>query len=148
MNVRQKGHNWERKNVRDLKEIGFKYAATSRATSKLLDDCKVDVNFIPLLWQSKATKTKPNYQKLYGECERLINKHYPPEEAKKLLDKPYVVAHKIDLRKKQNATLTFDYEFGMFLLKLYNEELLRRSENFSEPFKKVLKPKPKEHTQE
>jgi hypothetical protein len=120
-----KGHNWERKIINWIKPF-WKWAKSSRATSRQLDNCKVDINFIPLLIQAKATLIRPNFQKLWEECMRLIDIEYPPKEAKELKKKPYVVFHKDTSRKAgpkapHTETMTVTAKFGRELLELWAE---------------------------
>jgi hypothetical protein len=128
-NNRRKGHNWERKIVADLKKIGFEYARTSRSASRILDDCGVDVANVPLSIQAKAgyANARPRYDQLYKNTQNKLKENFPPTSEQ--FDFPFVLAYKLDGRKKEHMQLTFDYEFGLQLLKLYYEFLLRGSEN-------------------
>lgn len=82
---RTKGHNMERAIVNELKEIGYVNAKTSRYSSKLLDDSKVDINYVPFNIQSKAVKTSINYVKLIAEIRALIKKNCPDRESYPLM---------------------------------------------------------------
>lgn len=122
-----KGHTWERNIITAIKRF-WKWAKSSRATSRQLDNCKVDINFVPVLIQAKATQMRPNYQVLWEECMRLIDIEYPPAEAKALKAKPYIVMHKDTTRragkgKPHVETMTTTYEFGVHLLELYAQSL-------------------------
>lgn len=122
-----KGHNLEREVINDVKPF-WPFAQSSRATSRLLDNVKVDINFIPALIQCKATQMRPNFQQLWEECMSLIDKWYPPKEAKELKQKPYIVVHKDTTRrggknKPHVQTMTVTYEFGLELLELYAKSL-------------------------
>ena len=119
----RKGHNWERVVIKDLKREGYAWAKSSRSSSRRLDNCKIDINDVPFRIQCKSTPKRPNYQELYRQCNDLISQQYPPEDAEKLKKLPYIVAHKLDQRKKENSTITVDYDFGMFLLGLYKKYL-------------------------
>jgi hypothetical protein len=123
-----KGHNLERAIINDLKKIGYDWAKSSRISSRRLDNCKIDINDIPLNIQAKATQMRPNYQQLYEECIPLIDKEYPPKDAKELKKKPYIVVHKDTTRragkgKPHVQTMTMSYEFGLELLELYANKL-------------------------
>jgi hypothetical protein len=60
--ARQKGHAYERKIVKELKELGFLQAKTARYASKEKDDQLVDiVGCDPLNIQAKAWEKPPNY---------------------------------------------------------------------------------------
>lgn len=55
---RQKGHDFEREIAEDFRNNGFKKAKTSRAASRLADDCKIDlVGVFPFAPQCKNTQT-------------------------------------------------------------------------------------------
>lgn len=41
--ARQKGHSFERSVAQQFREAGFTRAKTSRQTSRLADDCKIDI---------------------------------------------------------------------------------------------------------
>lgn len=68
---RTKGHNYEQKIVRELKELGFKNVVTSRSESKAMDDNKVDIidkdNLLPCKLQLKSTQSIPSYFKIRSE---------------------------------------------------------------------------------
>jgi hypothetical protein len=55
---RQKGHEFEREIAEDFRTVGFPKAKTSRAASRLADDCKIDiVGVFPYAPQCKNTQT-------------------------------------------------------------------------------------------
>jgi hypothetical protein len=55
---RVKGHTFERDCVNELKAIGYGKAKTSRAASRLADDCKIDiVGVFPYAFQCKNMQT-------------------------------------------------------------------------------------------
>jgi len=112
INSKNKGSTYEREIVNMFKDLGYVKAKTSRATSKLLDDCKIDINFIPYLVQTKCgyPTVRPKYEVLKKECIELINKHFPEDEAQKLLEKPYVLFHKL---KGKNEIVSIDRNLFM-----------------------------------
>ena len=121
-----KGHNLERAVINDVKPF-WSYAKSARETSRLLDNVKVDINFIPVLIQCKATQMRPNFQKLWEECMELIDKWYPPAQAEELKSKPYIIVHKDTTRragknKPHVQTMTMTYEFGLELLELWAKQ--------------------------
>lgn len=70
--ARHRGHAYERKIVKELKEItGDEDLCTSRSESKRLDDMKIDIadpnNTLPFYCQIKATQQTPQIQKLNTE---------------------------------------------------------------------------------
>ena len=69
---RQRGHQYETKVVKELKEITKDEAlCTSRSESKKLDDMKIDIadpnNVLPFYCQLKATQATPQIKKLNEE---------------------------------------------------------------------------------
>ena len=78
---RNKGHNYEQKIARELRELGYDGVVTSRSQSKRLDDMKIDLvdinNKLPFYCQLKCTSNIPNYFKIRSQCP--------------LTDKPFVL---------------------------------------------------------
>ena len=62
---RNRGHNYETKIAKELRDLGFKGIVTSRSESKRMDDNKVDLidteGKIPCHIQLKKTIQTPNY---------------------------------------------------------------------------------------
>jgi hypothetical protein len=79
-NVRRIGHNYERKIVKELKELGFALAATTRATSKIMDDAKIDINGIPYNIQCKAVRTGLNVFTVLDDMDECIPKMVPDRD--------------------------------------------------------------------
>ena len=79
-NVRRIGHNYERKIVKELKELGLSTAATTRATSKIMDDAKIDINGVPYNIQCKAVKTGLNVFTVLEDMEECIPKMVPDRD--------------------------------------------------------------------
>lgn len=79
-NVRRIGHNYERKIVKELKEIGFITASTTRATSKIMDDAKIDINGIPYNIQCKSVRTGLNVFSVLNDMEECIPKMVPERD--------------------------------------------------------------------
>lgn len=122
-----KGHTWERTIINWIKKF-WPWAKSSRISSRLLDNCKIDINHVPVLIQAKATQTRPNFQVLWEECMDLIDIHYPPHEARELKKKEYIVFHKDTTRrggvnKPHTETMTVTARFGRELLELYAKSL-------------------------
>jgi hypothetical protein len=88
---RSRGHNAERALATLFKEIGFPNCATTRATSKLLDDTGIDLNFLPFIIQSKAgvTQIDPSREIEYIQ-DRLEDL---PEEEAEWKNKPIIVVN-------------------------------------------------------
>ena len=68
---RNKGHAYEQKIAKELRELGFSEVVTSRSESKSMDDNKVDLidkeNKLPCAIQLKSTQSIPSYFKIRSE---------------------------------------------------------------------------------
>jgi hypothetical protein len=94
---RRKGQNAERSIASELRELGWKDAATTRASSRMLDNAKVDINFVPFNIQSKAVKRNLN-TKNYSDLIDEVNKGVAalPVDYLHRLTYPTIVFHKKD----------------------------------------------------
>jgi hypothetical protein len=79
-NVRRIGHNYERKIAKEFRDMGFHRAATSRATSRIMDDAKIDINGVSYNIQCKAVKTGLNVFSVLDDMEATIPKLVPERE--------------------------------------------------------------------
>ena len=68
---RRRGHTFETKIAKELRELGYKGVVTSRSESKRMDDNKVDIidteNKLPVNIQIKKTIATPNYFKIRSD---------------------------------------------------------------------------------
>lgn len=121
-NNRTKGHKLERELAKFFRDIGFSMCKTTRASSRLLDDSKCDLNYIPLIVQAKSgySKNYPKFDKISREINKEISKNFPIEHPVHRL--PIVLVHKIDGRKKENYYWCFDDDFARELLANYYRE--------------------------
>jgi len=126
MNSRNKGHRFERKIAQDLRELGFTECKTSRAVSKLLDDCGIDlaitgllVESVPFLIQCKAgyEKKRPKPDVLFKYIEDKLNEFFPKDHI--IHTRPKVLLHKLDNGK--GTYMTLEYESNKHLLKYIND---------------------------
>lgn len=77
---RRKGMNLERKVAKKFRDSGYEFAKTSRQASRLLDDSKVDIAFVPFLPQCKKGYVKGlNYTAILLEIKEMIKKNFPPD---------------------------------------------------------------------
>lgn len=78
---RNKGHSYETKIAKELRELGYDGVVTSRSQSKRMDDMKIDLidlnDKLPFYCQLKCTSNVPNYFKIRSQCP--------------LTDKPFVL---------------------------------------------------------
>lgn len=124
MNNRTRGHNLERQVARDLKFL-YPFVKTSRASSKLLDDCGVDINFVPFLIQCKLgyNKNRPKFEEERDYTKSQIGKNFPKDHP--IQNLPYILIHKLNDRK-QPIQVTMEYDFFLNLLSsaTINESIL------------------------
>jgi hypothetical protein len=95
--ARAKGHRCEVLLAKEFRELGYPDCATTRATSRLLDSCAIDLNFIKFNIQSKADKRNfnfKNYLELIDEVNSRILKL--PTELQYRLTYPTIVFHTKD----------------------------------------------------
>jgi hypothetical protein len=94
---RVKGHVAERLLAKEFRDLGYPDCATTRASSRMLDNAKIDLNFIPYNVQSKAViknLTYGDYCTLLDEVTNGIKAL--PKELHNRLEYPTVVMHKKD----------------------------------------------------
>jgi len=90
-NNRRKGHNYERELAKLFRSLGWEKRKTTRQSSRLLDDCKVDLDFIPFNVQAKSVKSSVNYKKVFEDMESLLKENFDDEN---IIKKPKMIFHK------------------------------------------------------
>jgi len=80
VNVRRIGHSYERLIVQDHKKLGYERAASTRATSRIMDDAKIDINGIPFNIQCKSVRKGLNVFTTLNEMVEAIPKLVPERE--------------------------------------------------------------------
>lgn len=89
---RNAGHSLERRIAKKFRDIGYEFAKTSRQASRLLDDSKVDIAYVPYLVQCKKGYNKGlNYTSILLEIKEAVKKNFPPDE--KVHGYPIVIIH-------------------------------------------------------
>jgi hypothetical protein len=129
---RTKGHNLERQVSKDLR-TAFPFAKTSRASSKLLDDTGVDLNFVPFSIQCKSgyNNNRPKYEKLYKEFLERKDANFPQTHV--IHTVPYILIHKLnceECRGKNNDgyfhnQVTMTYDYFLWLINNLDKEVLK-----------------------
>lgn len=122
VNVRTKGHNFERSVVKMLREeANYKFVKTSRLASKLLDDCGVDVAGVPFLIQTKSgyAKNRPKPEVIFEEMEKNLKENFPASD--KIHTFPKILIHKITDKKKYHNFVTMPYSDFKKLIKNQKE---------------------------
>ena len=99
-----KGSAYERQIVNELKELtGTENIFTSRATSKKLDDMKIDINdedgVLPCYIQTKKTQTTPSVKKINDEVGKV--------------DKPLCILWNVQEKKEGNVNITSCGEYAI-----------------------------------
>lgn len=91
---RDKGHRFERYWAKVFREdLKFPFCKTSRQSSRLLDDCGVDLDGIPFNIQLKnGYNSGINYTKLFEEIDRKIGENYIPNDPRHIF--PSIIIHK------------------------------------------------------
>jgi len=118
---RTKGHNAEREIAQDFRDIGFTHCKTSRQASRLLDDSKVDLAFIPYNIQIKAGKQRGlNPIKELKAMEEALKQNFPPEDL--IHTNPNLVLLRKETgqgikRTKYDTTITLSYSDFLSIVK-------------------------------
>ena len=122
------GHNAERLYAKIMQEAGFTHCKTTRNTSRLLDACKIDLNFLPVLIQIKAGNQKGmNPSTILRQITEELQKNYPPMED--IHKKPRAIIHHKRLeegtnrRKDTDAIVHMTFNDFLTLMVAYNKQL-------------------------
>lgn len=111
---RTKGHNYERKIAKELRELGFSRCLTSRQASRLYDDCKLDFYGIPFNLQAKnVSSVSIKYDLVLDSMKELVEKNLPERS-----ELPYAVMHK---KGKVEVVVLLKEDFYK-LLAQYNQQ--------------------------
>lgn len=117
VNVRRKGHSYERDLVLIFKALGFENVKTSRYASKLLDDCKVDLANIPLNIQAKSGywNNRPKPEIIFKEMRAHLESNFPPGNPQR--DYPKVLFHKLDGQQNEHQLVVMMFHEWMEIYK-------------------------------
>lgn len=100
MDVREKGHRFERYVVSIFKTIGFSKAISTRAFNKVLDGCSVDIARIPYYIQCKSGYIRGlNYSKIFETMKRKLTEVYDKVEY------PLIIMHKKSSKYEENLVI-------------------------------------------
>ncbi len=121
---RAKGHNAERYYAKIFQDLGFTFCKTSRASSRMMDDAGIDLNFLPFNIQIKAGYPKGlnEFKTLEIISERLPLLFPPFDEVHK---KPNILIHKknVGRGKKSKSTDELVFLWSQDYKKLFHIEL-------------------------
>ena len=113
---RTKGHNYEREWARTYRELGFSKAKTSRQASRLLDDCLVDLAFVPFNHQCKAGYRKGlAYSNIFRDMRTKLADNFPEDDP--IQKRPLLISHKKG-RKPEEHLIVLEYNGFMNMLNL------------------------------
>lgn len=99
---KNKGSAYERQIVNELKELtGNDDIATSRSTSKKLDNMKIDIydDILPCYFQLKKTQTTPSVKKINEEVGKI--------------DRPLCILWNVQEKKEGNVNITSAGEYAI-----------------------------------
>ena len=100
---KRKGFDAERLYANRFREMGFSNCLTTRESSRLLDRCKVDLNFLPFMIQIKAgIQRNLNFSKTLLEMDENLLQHFPITH--EYFSFPHIVIHHKQGRKGVNRT--------------------------------------------
>lgn len=127
-NNRKRGHDLERQVVRDLKPF-FSFAKTSRASSKLLDDCGIDIGYVPFLIQCKSgyNNNRPKFENEFKNIKLNISNNFP--QSSTIHKFPILLIHKLNtgrghIKKEEETQVTMSYDFFIYLLNSIKPEVI------------------------
>ena len=120
-NNRKKGNLLEQQVARDMRDIGYTFAKTSRQASKLLDDSQIDIAFVPYNIQTKSgyEKARPKPDLIFNNIDTNLKKNFPPTEP--YHNYPKVLIHKLP-EKGTFATITYDFLLTLLKIKFDYEQ--------------------------
>jgi len=130
---KRKGSNAERLYAIRFRELGFDKCITSREGSKLLDDCAVDLMFVPILAQIKAGRqTSMNLSKVLKDIKDRIALRFPHDAPEQSM--PGIVIHYKDMgfikgsgerraRTEYDEIVSMTFDTFAIFLKSYTNDL-------------------------
>lgn len=132
---RRIGHDAERYYANVFKKLGYKYCVTSRYGSRIFDDAKIDLIFIPFNIQIKAGVQKSlNPGKELKLMREKINEFFPKDE--KVHDKPCLVIHKKPIGRGKKET---EFHQMVYMTFLQFSKFKKRFKNFTFLKEKIYK---------
>lgn len=118
---RAKGHRLELKWVNIFKEW-FPKARSSRQASRLLDDCQVDLAFIPYNVQCKKGYPKGiNYSKIFADMKQLLADNFPDFDSQ--LEHPKIIIHDKGRKAEEKLVIMQEHDFLELLKQIHNDKI-------------------------
>ena len=116
---RNVGHSLERRIAKKFRDIGYEFAKTSRQASRLLDDSKVDIAYVPYLVQCKKGYNKGlNYTSILLEIKEAVKKNFPPDE--KVHNYPIVIIHDKGAKSEEKLVVIEESTFWKLIINVPN----------------------------
>lgn len=123
-NSRTKGCNAERKYARIFREqftwsSAYNKCKTSREASRLLDDSKVDLAFIPLNAQIKKGywKVRPKPDVIFKQMGEKLEENFPKNDPQ--ISYPKVLIHELDGYRDEHCLVTMMFKDWIEIMKIY-----------------------------
>lgn len=114
---KQKGQAKERNVARNFRELGYEFAKTSRQASRLLDDSKVDIAFIPYNIQCKKGYPKGvNYTLVMQEMKEGLKNNFPLSN--EVHNNPCIIIHDKGRRDEDKLVVMEEKFFWEIVKKL------------------------------
>lgn len=111
---RRAGHGLERRVASKFRELGYTFAKTSRQASRLLDDSKVDIAFVPFNVQCKKGYVKGlNYTNIFLETKEALKKNFPPTDT--VHNHPCVVLHDKGRKNEEKLVVMEEESFWQII---------------------------------
>lgn len=117
---RRKGHDYERKWAKVFRDLGHNYCKTSRQASRLLDDSKVDLAFIPYNLQCKNVQASINYIEEIKLIQESLIKNFPPNNEQHSY--PIIIAHKRGVKPEEELIVMKAEDFIKMLKQQYGNK--------------------------
>lgn len=95
---RRKGHNFERKIAKVIREsLGHEKCRTTRSSSRMLDACGIDLIGTNMLWQCKSgyTTRRPRFEEEYEYIKSNLLKNFDKNHA--IQNYPVVLAYELNV---------------------------------------------------
>lgn len=139
---RRKGHGYERMIVNVLKDLGWTKAKTTRACSRLLDDCCVDIapngpitDNLDFLIQCKAgyVSARPKADVEFRKMHERLSEYFPSDHT--IFKVPRLLMHKFGNKEDEHLiTMTFkDWKALMKELVSLREIYVEQTEQTKDP---------------
>lgn len=131
INSRTKGHAFERELATWFREIGFEYCKTTRAASKLMDDCGIDFVGIPFRVQAKSgyATNRPKFEDVANYSKQRLLLNFPKEHP--IHNIPFILVHKLDTKKgkrtENDTFVSISKDSFEQLLRMAYPELIKQS---------------------